>query len=500
MKKFKVPGVTVAAVFIAMVPPSALCLAAPKPQSLVPSSMNTSPDYFCTWNIQGYYSSYETGQKQKEAVDEKQLFGSGPFQNWLGQFAAVRKDLFMVLDEGWDLPEQQITVVPGRFPFYIAATQPESFKKLSDAVKGSGWRGLGLWMRADKKTDEFWKDRLQWMNASGVSYWKVDYGHDDRDAEWRRHLTEMGREIAPHLIIETALVPESITFGDVYRTYDVDAVLSVPQTLSRVAQSLQFKAEPLAKGIINCEDEVYLGAALGCSYGIMRHNFVGNLPSGRQDFVFPPLARDLKRCGDEVVRAVRWHRLAPAFGVGTGPVSISDEKLTDNWIYQKDESWRIAAGQTQTESAPAIVARGLPLPGVALAKGTIKPFVVASRHPNGALSVATMGRTLSPSPTNRQWITGEVADITVRVGQNSGPIGVFGRYHSLMLVFDKPLARHQIWAQDLASDVPENITRFVQVRGNEVVIPEAVINRVGLSAATQGDKSEPGLVLSIRPN
>ena len=469
-------------------------------QNLVPATANLSPDYFCTWNIQGYYASYVKGKEKgshKDAVQESQLFRHGPYQNWLGQYPKVHRGLYFLLDEGWDLPDEKIMLLPGRFPSYSSQIQPENFKKLSDAVKQNGWRGLGLWMRADKNTDDFWTQRMQWMKASGVPYWKVDYGNDSRDENWRRHLTEMGRQTAPDLTIETAMVPHAITWGDTYRTYDVDALLSIPQTLSRVVTQLQFTAEPPARGLINCEDEVYLGAALGCIYGVMRHSFVGNLPNGQQDFVFPPITRDLKHCTDEVVRAVRWHRIAPAFAVGAGAAATSPERLTDNWIFGKDESWRYAVGKNVSETAPAAVTRGLPLPTVTLAKGDIKPFVVASRNPNGAVSVATLGRTLCPNATERQWIPGDVADVALQAGRNSGPIGVFGRYHSLTLVFDKPIAGQQILAQDLAGDNAEDITGLVRVAGDKVTIPGTVIDRIGRSAATPDDKSEPGLVLVI---
>lgn len=472
-------------------------IAAPPLQSLVPATTNPSPDYFCTWNIQGYYSSYVKG-RQKDAVQESQLFEQGPHQNWLEQYPQAKQDLYFLMDEGWDLPDENILVLPGRFPSYAAGTQPENFKKLSGAVKKSGWRGLGLWMRADAKTDDFWTQRLDWMQAGGVAYWKVDYGNNSRDEAWRRHLTEMGRQAAPKLTIETALIPQAIVWGDTYRTYDVDALLSIPQTLGRVVTELHYQAEPSAKGLINCEDEVYMGAALGCCYGVMRHSFAGNLPDGRQDFAFPPLTRDLKHCTDEVVRAVRWHRLAPAFAVGANPAAVSPEQLTDNWYFQKDESWRIAAGQQQSASAPAAVTRGLPLPQVTPVSGSIKPFVVASRNPNGAVAVATLGRTLCPSAADREWITGEVADVALQVGSNSGPIGIFGRYHSLTLTFDKPVAGHRMLMQDLAGSTPQDITHLVHASGDSVIIPGALIDRIGRSAATPGDKSDPGLVLVIR--
>lgn len=78
------PSLAVAFVLIAgtRFPPA--CLAAPKRPSLVPTTANTSPDYFCTWNIQGYYASYVKGKDkgtQKDAVQESQLFGRGRHQN-----------------------------------------------------------------------------------------------------------------------------------------------------------------------------------------------------------------------------------------------------------------------------------------------------------------------------------------------------------------------------------------------------------------------------------
>ena len=473
------------------------CAASPKLSSLVPAARDTSPDYFCTWNIQGYHSSYASNKAQKEDFRESRLFGTGPYENWLGQYPKARGDLFFLMDEGWDLPDEAIQLVPGRFPDYAAGTQPENFTRLSDAVKARGWRGLGLWMRADARTDDFWTQRLDWMNTSGVAYWKVDYGRDGRSEAWRHHLSDLKRQHAPRLTIETAMIPHAITWADTYRTYDVDVPMSIPQTLSRVAAELQYRAEPGAGGLINCEDEVYLGAALGCCYGVMRHGFAGNLPDGRQDIAFPPVTRDVKRCGDEVTRAVRWHRIAPAFAVGANVLAVSPETLTDNWHYQKDESWEFAAGHEQTETAPARVARGMPLPDVTLASGTVRPYVLASRNPNGAVAIATLGRTLCPSATERRWVTGENADVTLSLGRVTGPIGIFGRYHSLTLVLDRPLHARRVLAQDLAGEMPMDITRFLQVAGKQIRIPGRVIDRVGLSAASPGDKSEPGLVLVV---
>src|SRR5690348_9286976 len=52
--------------------------------NLIPTTPGTAPDYFCTWNIQGYVVSYDSGQAQRNAMVESNLFGAGKYQNWLG--------------------------------------------------------------------------------------------------------------------------------------------------------------------------------------------------------------------------------------------------------------------------------------------------------------------------------------------------------------------------------------------------------------------------------
>ena len=60
------------------------------------------------------------------------------------------------------------------------------------------------------------------------------------------------------------------------------------------------------------------------------------------------------------------------------------------------------------------------------------------------------------------------------------------------------MAGQRVLAQDLAGDTPQDITRLVRVSGTRVTIPGTVIDRIGRSAATPGDKSDPGLVLVLR--
>jgi hypothetical protein len=62
---------------------------------------------------------------------------------------------------------------------------------------------------------------------------------------------------------------------------------------------------------------------------------------------------------DEVTRAVRWQRLAPAFAVGAAATAVSDRVLVDRWRFAKGDSWATwLEGQELPQGAPAVSARG----------------------------------------------------------------------------------------------------------------------------------------------
>jgi hypothetical protein len=368
------------------------------------------------------------------------------------------------------------------------------------AVKAKGWKGLGGWVCAQqsaiysKSSDEdYWTERLHWARDSGFAYWKVDWGLKSEDAGWRIWLTALARKEAPHLTIEHAIAIAALPFSDVFRSYDVEVITSAPETINRIADLLNHTAEPGARGLINCEDEPYTGAALGCALGIMRHPFAGALPNGRQDFPFPPVGRNIKRRIDEVNRAVRWHRIAPPFSVGLNALHIDTNRLHDFWLLGVDETWTSRKPGDRVEvSAPARITRGLPLPEVHMPAGGPAPFVLASRNPNGAITVATIGRTLG-----RRYINPR-AEVVLDAGNLARPVGIFGIYASLTLVGVDSLASRQIWAQDLNGEHPVDITGKVLIEGKRLLIPGNVIDQIGLQDATAADLSEPGMVLVIR--
>lgn len=75
--------------------------------SLVPDTPSKAPDYFCTWNTQGYAVSYTGPDRMRSAMTEENIFGEGPHQNWVSFFPKIRQDLYFVLDDSWDIPRNK---------------------------------------------------------------------------------------------------------------------------------------------------------------------------------------------------------------------------------------------------------------------------------------------------------------------------------------------------------------------------------------------------------
>jgi hypothetical protein len=477
-----------------------------KQTSLIPDKPSQAPDYFCTWNLQGYAANYRSSPLTRQEMVEKNIFGNGKYEHWGSMFAKLHKDLYLVLDDDWETPLNgdksyygSLIVDDERFPSVKGLSPEQKLASLSAKTKQLGWKGLGLWICAQQaphyKTNDnvtYWTERFNWMNKAGISYWKVDWGEDAKSATWRASLTQLGKKLAPQLIIEQAMTPSVMSSAAVYRTYDVENVISVPHTIDRVAKLLTTLPKGQAVSIINCEDEPYIAVGLGCAIGIMRHEFNGILPNGAQDHVFPPVGRDLKSRLDEVTRGVMWHRIAVPFGINQTDFYVDTVLLHDYWLMKDHESWMSGhgGGYKNMFQAPAIIIRGLERPTITLKKGdTIPPYILASRYTNGAIAIASIGRTIG-----REYLMPRV-DVALKVDANNKPFGIFGHYNSLTLQIDKLNNYTKVLAQDLAGNTPTDITKQIIRKGNQITIPGTVIDQVGLSAATKGDKSEPGMVL-----
>lgn len=477
-----------------------------KQASLIPDKPSQAPDYFCTWNVQGYVTSYKPATVMRQAMTEQNIFGTGTLQHWAKMFPKLHKDLYLVLDDDWETPLNgdksyygSLIVDEGRFPSVRGLSPEQRLAFLSAKTKSLGWKGLGLWVCAQEaprlKTSDsvaYWTERFNWMRNAGISYWKVDWGNDSEKASWRAFLTKLGKQIAPDLIIEQAMTPAVLSTADTYRTYDVENIIAIPHTIDRISKLLTALRKGQAISIINCEDEPYIAVGTGSAIGIMRHEFNGDLPNGTQDYVFPPVGRDLKSRLDEVTRVVMWHRIAAPFGINKTDFYIDTVILHDNWLMKKRESWMAnhAEGYNNAFQAPAMIIRGLEKPTVTLPKGdTIKPYILASKYPNGAIAIAAIGRTIG-----REYITPR-ANVVLKANRTDKPFGIFGHYNSLTLQIDHPTRYAHIYAQDLAGNIAIDVTKQIIHKGNKFTIPGALIDKIGLSAASKNDKSEPGLVL-----
>ncbi len=472
---------------------------------LVPDTPSLAPDYFCTWNIQGYASNYISSEVTRRFMTEKEIFGHEAFERWVKFFPEIRSDLLFVMDDSWDIPADvnyrrdnpyigMLELDATRFPSF-RGTPLERMRQLADSIEACGWRGLGLWVSPQKApiladTDEnaFWEDRLRTAEAARVRYWKVDWGARERDDAFRRQIAQKARQLAPNLVLENAMKLEYVQFSDAFRTYDVENINSQPITIQRVVDLLPYKAEKGARGIVNCEDEPYIAVGLGCAIGVMRHPYAGRLPNGRKDHVFPESVRDLKRRLDEVIRGVRWHRIAGPFGVD-GEFTADTARLHDFWTYQAEESWmQRREGERVKGDAPARVSRHMPLPVVG-SDAPDRPYILASRYPSGATAVSAIGRTL-----DRSYISLPVP-VSFEVERWDAPIGLFGHFGDVTVQFRSLPSDVRFYAQDLKADRAEDITARISRRGNSVTFPAALLKRIGLSAAAYGDVSDPGLVI-----
>ena len=170
----------------------------------------------------------------------------------------------------------------------------------------------------------------------------------------------------------------------------------------------------------------------------------------------------------EVARAVRWHRIAPAFALNASEINVSGEILKDSQFFPKGSTWCATAdGKTVWQCAPAAIARGLPLPKVE-AIGE-KPFVAVSKHPNGAIAAGVFGRV-----SVRDGFRTPPADVFVDADISGAITGIFGNFKSITFNISPNIGK--VLAQDLASNKSVDITHLVKIAAlpdlsqNDVVV------------------------------
>jgi hypothetical protein len=569
-------------------------------KSLIPIEAAASPNYFCTFNGQSYYHPQSLLEQNKEKyaqmdanreaatlLNEETLLGDNGLARTL--FPENRKDLFFLLDDGWDVPIISPNDYYGscildtdKFPSFTG-NPAERLGTLNAAFKDLGWRGVGLWIACqeapaiiranpalyDDDDDDvadlsdmepkYWVERMDWMNSAGIEYWKVDWGTNCKFLWFREMLSKLARKYAPHLIVEhahvfsplnTPLTPEEvkiakaeksswvileeggpqgrlgpsnlaefkkiISFSDVFRMYDISGELGIPTMIERAAQALAaFDSANPTQCLLNCEIIPYLAAGLGLCIGIMSHpektqqfhpsiilngeelceNLAGSYGTGEGDmFRGPPLYLNQKIL--EIVRALNWHRIASPFPVGGHEVHLSPLILADSWDLQIRKRWYSEGlNKIMTQRAPATVCRNISPIRVSSPRhrsdSSLLPYVVASQNPNGALSIATLGRVFPDAG-----YVNPAADITVTVEKLIGPIGCFGNFNQITIKSANVTPDFEIWAQDLAETEAVDVTSKVDLKTGSMRVPGQLAGEI-CAKYNDYDLSEPGLVIQL---
>lgn len=483
--------------------------------NLIPSKSECSVSYFCTWRTQNILAAMDGRGGARDMMDEQHLFGPDGFVH---EYADVRGELYLVLDDGWDVdygvnPDADaacfgsLEMSERKFPSVKGLSPAERLLVINQRVKSYGWKGIGLWVAAQrcaadydapfKESDlSYWQERILWCREAGVEYWKVDWGTHADNIAFRQALSSLAKKLYPALIIEHAacmlplnapehpsdelcgryageqhaheIAKQAIEFSQVLRSYDVISALSVPTTLDRLANLLAD-----AKGLINGEDECYINAALGCSLGVMRSHYdTEKIQEVGDDLAYRP---------DEVTAALRWQRIAPPFA-GT-VLAYSEEILFDEQYFAPGSTWYGSVwGKSVRQGAPAVITRNLSLDSVCV-EGVEKPYVVASVHPNGAYSVSVQPRTLDGVHSYPE------ACVHCRIPDGAGTLGVLGVGCDVILHL--PRVPQRVYVQSLLADHALELTEGLQ--RNTVTITKEFARRVFGGK----DQSVPALMIHV---
>ncbi len=496
-------------------------------------------DYWCTWGIQnGMVKDTAAGDVSKTAGDQgaaaaRDNINSGLIfgkNGWANFFPEHRDGLYMMLDDGWDVttgqaPGKDISVFgslepdPVRFGFF-GSTPAERLRGINMELRDRGWRGAGLWiacqlpgdrygvtLNLDQKRRDEIKRKLEASAAAGIGYWKVDWGVYGGKTEYRRAISEIKNQVYPELIVEHAPLGcgvfndfdpvkgtgsgrrpvkvqkgdlERLAYSDVIRIYDMLGPVEYASAIDRVAYYSKGAEEVGSSVVLNVEDNPILGAVLSHGFGVMRYP----QPSAASSVVVG--AQGMA----EVDRALAWRDFAPVYGADRKqPTLVSEDRISAECVFGKEGWLKSAWGKMVKQNAPAVLSRGTPLPEVTVA-GSVRPFVFAARHPNGALALGVLpplgiGKSRTPK-----------ADIVFRSPAVAGvPFAVFGRPGSVIMPFMGSIGK--IFASDLNGGERHDITASVKRQGNTLVFDGETLARIGSEKTPVGDVSEPGVLVAF---
>ena len=506
--------------------------------NLVPEARSTAPNYWCTWYAQNYWQ-----QRGGEITDFSKLTNPGAREEltydhifnekdgWATTYLPQgRNDWIFLIDHGWQTKKEteriygggaffSMIIDPNDFEEYANTDPQEALRLFNEEIQAHGWRNLGLWVRGNVSPENA-ERFVKWSKHAGVTYWKIDGGDTGAFNSFKAK-----QQYYPELILEYVTGASNLTpnfdqpdrksypsvyaeggnkqqgmlkvmqNSDVFRTYDASPILMSTTTLRRTHDILkQTQNQEKYISILNLQDDCNAAAALGCLVASKRHpNHMERLYQGKDLHQQLAGKRRMQFRINEPERFGRWSRIAPAFAAGIGTYLHSENDLVDCYPFTQADTWNKATwGKMVYQSAPAIMARNMPLPQVEIDGDA--PYVMATTYPNGPVCVATEGRV---KPSN-QWYHPR-AKVTIQVKDHTQPIGVFGHYNTLTIVFDHSLDTiSHVWAQDLLANHAEDITSQITIENNKLTIPGKLIDKIGTSAGDKDDESAPGLVIRLQ--
>lgn len=506
--------------------------------NLIPTDPSTQPNYWCTWYAQNYWIGRGTDLKSlktvtnpaaRDEINEHTIFN--PKDGWASTYLPRgRKDFIFLIDHGWQTKDPAKRIAGGPdffnlitdekdFPRYAKFEPKERLKAFNQDIQKLGWNSLGLWTRGNI-TKEQARTFVQWSKHAGIRYWKIDGGDTTHFYSFKEkqelypelvieYITGAGGNINPKWNQKLPSYPSVYEIGgslqkpmlacmqnsDIFRTYDASPLLMSVTTLRRVHDILkQTQQNPENRAILNVQDDCNASIGLGVLVASKRHpEFNQRTFKGRDLHHQLSGPRHMQNRIDEAQRFGRWSRIAPAFPSGQGTYLSSETELIDRCQFTEWDTWASNTyGKMVSQSAPAIMARNMPLPLVETDGPA--PFVCTTTYPNGPTGIATEGR-VAP---DKKWFEPR-AKITVKIKDASQLIGIAGHYQELILDFAGPLENiEHIWAQDLLATESQDILTQVKIQGSTITIPGDLIDTIGTSAATKGDNSAPGLVIQIQ--
>lgn len=449
-------------------------------------------DYYCTWQAQNIYCQVK-GVSNRDYLDEEALFKENGLVHAYPEF---RQDLYFVLDDGWDVPYSYN--VKEEYPFAsheikkdrfksFKGTPQEKLKQMVDKIMSYGWKGVGIWVcaqgsnkaykRSIKGLKSFFKKRLEWSKYAKIAYWKVDWGIYCNEYSFRKMLTQLANEIYPELIIENCMCigpvngfndseEENLKYqfpwnknqkkyidkvnqiSEVFRSYDVTEELSSTTTLARLAYLLKQQ-----HSIINCEDEVYMGAILGCSLGIERNKMCIEVN------IAPKTSFHYR--SNETLAALRYRRISPCFA--KGKLQISKETFLDEFLF--DSYWSPSVDhQLVKQLCPARVARNTKLPKVMKIKEV--PYVVCCKDFNHNYAIGTFKR------LNHEEDEKYAINVSIEIDEIVNHIAVFSNHiQTLKIAFPSNIIVKKFILIDLIHNTQIDVTKKIKVKNQKMIFP-----------------------------